>query len=133
MSQIFVIKTARDCGHCAKFKAQSLEGVKSAMTAGGYRVVHIDLPTMNSPMPSGSPPALKEITTWFPSFIFVSESSWNDGTLKDARVFPMNQQPTIPNFLAFGANKPPSHVAQPTVMPTAGTRCGGPKFRGHQS
>lgn len=137
MSQVFVIKTAGDCGHCQRFKSNGLEGVKNAMTSMGLRVVHVDYPKMSSPTPKQYPPGIANLSGWFPSFMVIPADSWVDGSLRGARVFPMNSDPSISNLQAFvaagGNNAVVKGPAAPSFLPTAGGRCGGPSFRGHQN
>jgi len=103
MSYIFIIVTAKTCGHCITFKEQHFERLLDKLDSiNNLNVLHIDAPTMQindyfsdqntmkkyckyikgPTVPINM--SLKSYIAWFPQFFLFSMDNWlsNDGKLK---------------------------------------------------
>lgn len=88
MSQkpVLVIVTANNCGGCRVFKDKVLNDLLSRVT-GLADAVHIELPSVSSPIPSQYPQDLKRLIGWFPTLILVPAASWRAGGSINGSVF----------------------------------------------
>ena len=76
---VLVVITAGNCGHCRNLK-QVWPDIQQAIEGTGLvRVVNIPLEMMSSPIDTNVYPSdLKTYKLWFPMFLLVSGSTWNE-------------------------------------------------------
>ena len=95
---VFCIITASGCPACVNFKKSQYNDLMKLLNSkpllGRIRVVEIENPNTASDLPSKSidgkyviPRDLKRFIGWFPSFLLINGTSWNNGVNLGGSVF----------------------------------------------
>lgn len=75
---VIVVIKAGNCSHCQKLSLKWPEIKMQLMQDNlNVRVVQVDLPRMQSPIPSGYPTDLKRFISWFPMVLMVPGADWD--------------------------------------------------------
>jgi hypothetical protein len=104
MEKTLVIITADTCSACTRFKGFELEKLKKNLPEK-VKLVHIDLPDMDSNVPENYSSELNNYLAWFPMFILFNTYYWNKGMVEDGNIMngymtekgPEHNQDNIPS------------------------------------
>lgn len=132
-SDVFVLVTAGNCGHCVKFKEKVWPTLGPKIQQLGVRVVEIPLTKMGDKVEANIPQDLNKLLGWYPMMLMADGTAWNAGKLTHVRILngtvtagggssKMDDKPKyntdIDGILSWitGAKRQPE--AKPVLLPT---------------
>jgi thioredoxin-related protein len=73
-----VICMSAQCSHCVAFKKNHLDNLKTEIAKTPHlQLIIIDLPTMQSKLPSKYHDSLRKYISWFPTIALFPEDTWS--------------------------------------------------------